>query len=66
MTSVKSIEKAIAELPPEQLAEFRAWFEAFDAQNFDAAIERDVETGKLGRLAEEAIVEHKKGRTREL
>jgi hypothetical protein len=66
MTNIKEIEKAIVDLPLEQLAEFRAWFEEFDAQSFDAAIERDVEAGKLDRLAEEAIAEYKKGRIREL
>ena len=28
--TVDDIEKAVAKLPPEQLAEFRAWFERFD------------------------------------
>ncbi len=66
MTSIKEIEKAIVELPREQLAEFRAWFEEFDAQLFDTAIAKDIEAGKLDRLAEEALGEYKKGRTREL
>ena len=65
MTDVKEIEKAIAKLPRDQLAEFRAWFEEFDARLFDTAIEQDVEAGKLDRLAREALTEHKKGRTRE-
>ncbi len=66
MPTVKEIEKAIETLPRDQLAEFRAWFEEFDAQNFDAAIEQDIKAGKLDRLAEEALAEHKKGRSREL
>ncbi|MGP0058232.1 MAG: hypothetical protein ACLPID_02940 [Beijerinckiaceae bacterium] len=66
MTNIKEIEKAIAKLPREELAEFRAWFEEFDARLFDAAIERDIEAGKLDRFAEEALTEHKKSRTREL
>ncbi len=49
-------------------AKFRgcAWFEAFDASQFDAAIERDVEAGKLDALAEEALAEHRAGGSREL
>jgi hypothetical protein len=66
MTSIKEIEKAIVDLPRDQLAEFRAWFEAFDVQNFDTAIERDVEAGKLDALAEEALAEHKKSRIGDL
>ncbi len=61
MASIKEIEKAMEDLPGEQLAEFRAWFEAYDAQNFDIAIERDIEAGKLDQLAEEALAEYKKG-----
>ena len=33
-----------------RLARFRAWFEALDAQQFDAAIERDAQAGKLDAL----------------
>lgn len=66
MTNIKDIEKAIVELPRAQLAEFRVWFEEFDAQRFDAVIAQDSETGKLDRLADEAVAEHQKGRSREL
>ena len=31
MTTIIEIEKAISNLPPEELAQFRAWFEEFDA-----------------------------------
>ena len=40
--TTEGIEKAVEQLPPHQLARFRAWFEAFDANQFDAAIERDA------------------------
>jgi hypothetical protein len=42
MTNAEDIEKAVEQLPPGELARFRAWFDAFDADRFDAAIERDV------------------------
>jgi hypothetical protein len=29
MSTLEDIEKALTELPPDQLAEFRAWFENF-------------------------------------
>jgi len=66
MTTVKDIETAIVKLPPKQLAEFRTWFEEFDAKCFDAAITQDVEAGKLDQLADEAVREHKKGQSRQL
>jgi hypothetical protein len=47
MTSAEEIEKAVEQLAPRELARFRAWFEVFDAAQFDAAIERDISAGKL-------------------
>jgi hypothetical protein len=59
--TTEDIEKAVEQLPPRELARFRAWFEAFDASRFDAAIERDAQAGKLDALAEEALAEHRAG-----
>ena len=66
MTTAEEIEKAIERLPPNELARFRTWFEAFDAAQFDAAIERDARDGKLDALADEALAAHRAGRSREL
>jgi hypothetical protein len=66
MTTVEDIEKAIAKLPSDQLARFRAWFEEFDAAQFDAKIERDAKAGKLDQLAQKARQDFRAGRTREL
>jgi hypothetical protein len=66
MSTVEDIEKAVAELPPDQLARFRAWFEAFDAARFDEKIERDAKAGKFDQFAEQAIADYRAGRAREL
>ena len=66
MTTIEDIEKAVAELPPDQLLQFCAWFEAFEAARFDQDIERDAEAGKLDRLAEQALADYRAGRAREL
>ena len=66
MTTLEDIEKALSELPPDQLAEFRAWFEAFDAARFDERIERDAKAGRLDRLAEQALADFRAGRARPL
>jgi len=66
MTTTEDIEKAVEQLAPRELARFRAWFEAFDAQQFDAAIGRDAQAGKLDPHADEAVAEHRAGRSREL
>lgn len=64
MSTVKELEKAITGLPPEQLAEFRAWFESFDAARWDRQIEEDVKSGKLDRVAEKAVGEYRKGKAK--
>ena len=66
MTTAEDIEKAIERLDQRELARFRAWFEAFDAEQFDAAIERDARAGKLDALADEALAAHRAGRSREV
>jgi hypothetical protein len=58
--------KAVEQLAPVELARFRAWFEHFDAKQFDTAIEQDSRAGKLDALAEEAFAAHRAGRSREL
>ncbi len=64
--TIEDIEKAIEQLPPENLAKFRAWFEQFEASRFDRKIEQDVRNGRLDQLADEALREFRDGRTREL
>jgi hypothetical protein len=59
MTTLKDIEKALTELPAEQLAELRAWFEEFEAARFHETIERDAKAGLLDRNY--GIVESRKG-----
>jgi hypothetical protein len=66
MTKLEDIEKAVEQLPPEKLAEFRAWFEQFDSPEFDSKIERDIHAGKLDRLGADARRALAEGRTKEL
>lgn len=66
MTTLEDIEKAVAELPHEQLVRFRAWFEQFEAARFDERIERDAKAGRLDQLAEQALADFRAGRAREL
>lgn len=66
MTTAEDVEKAIQRLAPSELRRLRAWFEAFDAAQFDAAIEQDARAGKLDALAEEALAAHRAGRSRDL
>jgi hypothetical protein len=66
MTTAEEIEKAIEQLVPRELARLRAWYETFDAAQFDTAIERDAQAGKLDGFADEAVAAHRHGRSREL
>ena len=64
--TIEDIEKAVAKLPPAELAQFRAWLDRFDAARFDQKIERDAHEGRLDRLADEALNDLRNGRAREL
>jgi hypothetical protein len=66
MKTIEDIEKAVSLLPTAELDKFRVWFETFDARRFDERIERDVRAGRLDGMADEALAEHRAGRTREL
>jgi hypothetical protein len=66
MTTVETIERAIKELSPEELAKFRRWFLEFDAAAWDAQIEADAAAGKFDALAEEALAEYRRGKAREI
>jgi len=66
MTTVEDIEKAIEKLSAREFDLLRAWFEEFQATRFDERIERDANAGRLDRLAEAALADHRKGRSREL
>ncbi len=66
MTSAEAIERAIEQLPPDELSRFRRWFLQFDAATWDAKIETDAAAGKFDALAEEALQEYRSGKAREM
>jgi hypothetical protein len=66
MSTVKEIEQAVQQLPPEQLAAFRAWFAEFDAANWDRKIEGNIAAGRLDSLADEALGDLRHGRCTDL
>ena len=59
--TLEELEKSVSDLPADQLARFRQWFLAFDAENWDRQFEADVVAGRLDRLADEAAREHRSG-----
>jgi hypothetical protein len=65
MSTVEQIEEAVRRLSPGDRAAFRAWFAAFDAEEWDRQFEADAASGKLDWLAEEARGDRQAGRCTE-
>ena len=66
MANLQKIEEEISNLPPVELAEFREWFEKFDAENWDKKFETDVKTEKLDKMANKAVQDFKDGKFRKI
>lgn len=66
MDTLQEVETAVRRLTPEELASFRDWFLAYDAEVWDRQLDEDVQGGRLDALAEEALREHRAGQTTEL
>jgi hypothetical protein len=66
MTEIAEIEVAVSQLSSADLAKFRDWFLAFDAEAWDRQFEDDVAAGRLNSLAEEALNDLREGRCTDL
>ena len=66
MGAVEKLELLIKSLSPEELAQFREWFAEFDAQIWDRQIETDTAAGKLDRLIEDSMADHRNNKPRPL
>ena len=64
--TVQELEKAIAKLSPDEMAELRAWFLEQDQDEWDRQIARDSEAGKLDKLIQQAKRDYAEGNGREL
>jgi hypothetical protein len=66
MSELEELEKRIRKLSPQDLAKFRAWFAEFDHALWDRQIESDAKSGKLARLANEALADYKAGKAKKI
>ncbi len=66
MTTVCEIETAVSQLSQNDFAQFKAWFGTFEAEVWDSQFERDVKTGRLDQLANQAIADFQAGKCRSL
>ena len=62
--SVEELEKAVSELPREDLTRFFSWFQNYMAEEWDRQIEKDLNAGRLDKLIEEAKDDIAAGRYR--
>ena len=66
MTTVEKLEVEVRKLSRSEIAAFREWFHKYDSDEWDQQIEDDARSGKLDKLADEALAAHNAGRTKEL
>ncbi len=66
MSKIDDLMQAVRQLSPEELERFRTWFAELEADRWDEQIERDIKAGKLDWLAEKALEEHRRGRSKKL
>jgi len=64
MNDVEQIERQIQSLDDQAFARLREWFIEYDHARWDRQIEADGAAGKLDSLADEALAEHRAGKTR--
>ena len=63
MSKIDAIEREIESLDDKSFAALRVWFMEYDNARWDRQIEADATAGKLDRLIEEALQEHRAGKT---
>lgn len=66
MSKLEKIEKAIAELRPEDVQALADWLAEYQAALWDRQIEQDSKNGLLDNLVETALAEHRAGLTTEM
>jgi hypothetical protein len=66
MSTVEEITAAIEQLPADQVARLQAWLAEYAERLWDEQIEQDERDGRLDTLIDQALVEHRAGRTRPL
>jgi hypothetical protein len=66
MTKLEALEEEIKKLSPEELVQLREWLLERDAEEWDRQIERDAASGKLDKLFQESVADHRAGKSREI
>ncbi len=64
--SLEQLEEEIKKLSPDEFAKLREWLLEIDWQEWDREIERDAASGKLDKLFEKSLADHRTGKSREI
>jgi hypothetical protein len=64
--TITELEQAITQLPRQDFTRLLEWIEEFEARQWDEQIERDAKSGKLDKIAEQALNDYRAGKAREL
>jgi len=63
VSTVEQIEEAIQKLSREEFFRLHEWIRDRFDDEWDRQIEEDIRAGRLDKLAEEALAEHRAGKT---
>lgn len=66
LSTVQEIERAIEALTPQQRHELYEWLDRYYAETVDNQLETDLEAGRFDERIEQALSEHKAGKTQPL
>ena len=66
MSPIQELQEAVAHLKPKEMAQFRRWFDEFDAVLWDKQFDADAKSGRLDKFAQEAVVDFKRGNFKKL
>jgi hypothetical protein len=66
MTKGRALKDEIEKLSSAELAELREWIVEREADVWDREIERDAASGKLDKLFEKSVADHRAGKSREI
>lgn len=66
MTKLEQLESEIQKLSADEFAQLREWLLELDAESWDRQIEQDAASGKLDKLFEKSVVDHRAGKSRQI
>ena len=66
MTKLEQLESEIKSLSPDDFAKLRDWLLELNAQQWDREFEQDATSGKLDKVFERSLADHRAGKSREI